>query len=129
MIMGNNVKINIVLSLADKKIAEEIVGKAKNDILVWQDLVKTYRNRGVSTYKLRRIILALLSKGKIIELRCRLFTTKEYLERTPTDVLTNKIKEIVLKSGLKKCGKPIGIPYGKIIVAITKSKEVKVYIS
>lgn len=37
--------------------------------------------RGISLYRLKKILLVLLNKGEVIEVSCRIFSTTKYLEK------------------------------------------------
>ena len=118
--MSLDVEISVSLSVDDREIVDEILSVANKEPLAWQELM-VFKKRGVSVYRLRRIILALLAKGELIELKCRLFVTKELLEKTPPKKLREMIVEKIRRLGLRKCGKPIGVPCEKISISITRN--------
>jgi hypothetical protein len=120
----NNIHLDIVLSVADEAVAAEIVNEASKGLVSWQDLVEKYKGKGISLYRLRKIILVLLSSRKIVELPCRLFTTYEYLEKTPKDLLRKEIEDKIRSIGLQKCGKPIGVPYERISISISRNRKI-----
>ena len=124
----NGIQVDITLSPRDEAIAEEILGEAGKGVVSWRELVEKYRGRGVSLYRLRKILLALLSRNQIVELQCRLFTTPGYLEKTPREVLREQIASKIRELGLQKCGKPVGIPYEKITITITRDGRIGVTI-
>jgi len=123
----NNTELKVVLSVADENIASEIIKKVNNEGLIsWQELVNMYRDKGVSTYRLRKILLTLLSREEIVELPCRMFTTMEYLEKVPKEALKDEIIRKVSSAGVRKCGKPLGIPYDEILISISRNKKITV---
>jgi len=120
-------EFKFVFSEADERIASEIVEKVSKEGLVsWQELVDMFRNRGVSTYRLRKILLTLLNMDEIVELPCRMFTTIEYLEETPKEALKNEIINKISNAGVRKCGKPLGTPYDEILISISRKKKITV---
>ena len=127
--MEGAVELRLVPSVTDEAVASEILSMLESEKLVsWQELAKLYRNRGVSLYRLRKILLSLLNKGVVVELPCRLFTTRECLEETPREVLRELVEGKVRSLGLRKCGKPVGAPYEKVSISISRKRGVRVSI-
>lgn len=111
-------ELRITLSVDDESIAGEILEKIKSSGLVsWRELVNMYRGRGISLYRLKKILLTLLNRGEIIELPCRILTTSKHLEKTPREALREEIANKIRSLRLRKCGKPIGTPYDKISIS------------
>lgn len=126
----NRFKLNIELSVEDEEIASEILDKAKKEgVISWQELVSMYRGKGVSIYRIRKIILFLINNKNLVELPCRLFTTRDFLENTEKTKLVKTIVEKVSSMRLRKCGKPIGSPYNKVSVSISREGRVTVVVS
>lgn len=121
-----SVRVNISLTVRDEVIAKEILNLASKGFITWKELVNTYSTRGVSALRLKKIILALLAKNQLVELPCRLFTTQEYLVKTRKDVIKNEVVRKLKELGVMKCGKPLGIPYEKITIRISRNKEVSI---
>lgn len=119
--------IEIVASVEDEKIASEIVEKVRREgVVSWQELVGVFRGKGISLYRLRKILLNLVNSGAILELQCRLFTTREFVENTEMSVLVKRIVEKVSSLRLRKCGKPVGVPYKKISVSVSRDGKISV---
>jgi len=127
--MSNETELRITLSADDESIAREILEAINSSGLVsWRELVNMYRGKGISLYRLKKILLALLNRGDIIELPCRILTTAEHLERTPKEVLREEIMNKIKSIKLRKCGKPIGTPYDKISISISRKGTINISI-
>ncbi|MEM1693979.1 MAG: hypothetical protein QW456_07220 [Ignisphaera sp.] len=107
--------------MEENRIAEEILRKVSNDVVSWRELLELCRSIGISANRLRKILLSLIEEGKVVELKCRLFTSPKLVREEPREELAKKIKEAVARSRLRKCGKPLTIPYRDVSVVITKT--------
>jgi len=127
--MSDDVELKLISSVSDEDVASDILEKISTEgIISWRELVDMYRGKGVSLYRLRKILLILLHERKIIELPCRLFTTAVHLEKTPINILKEEIIEKIRRLGLRKCGKPISIPEDKVSVSISRRGAVSVVV-
>lgn len=118
-----------VTRVEEATIVEEIRRKVADSVVSWRELVELCNRLGVSVNRLRKILLALTGSGEVIELKCRLFTSRRFLEVADRAELEEKIKETVARSGLRKCGKPLSIPLRNVLVVISKSGDVYVVYS
>lgn len=126
---ADNIVVDVIKPVNDEDIEREIVEKAKSGLVGWRDLINICRSRGVSLSRLRKIIASLLSEERLVELQCRLFVAPEYLETTPREILREEIVSKIKELGLRKCGKPVGIPYEKITITISRTGKILVRIS
>lgn len=113
-----------ITRIEEEAVAEEVLRRASEGVVTWRELLEICYAAGISMNRLRKILLALIEEEKIIELKCRIFTSKKFLETTPTDKLLDHVKKAVLRSNIRKCGKPLGIPFKDINIIISKSGNV-----
>lgn len=111
-----------------EEVATEILRMADSRVVSWRELICQYRGLGISTHRLRRIVLSLLYEGELVELKCRLFTTRSHIERTPEEILAEEIRDVLKRLNLRKCGKPLGNPYSRFAVKIRRNGKVDVYV-
>jgi hypothetical protein len=113
--------------LSDEAIANEILNIATQRIVTWHELSAYYKTRGISVSRLRRILATLIVKKELIEIKCRLLTTPEYIKRKTKEELKNEISETLKKIGLKKCGKYIVEPDKRFIIKIEKNRTIVIF--
>lgn len=121
-----NPENHYITRVEEEEVVDEIRRRLADDVASWREIVEMCSGAGVSVNRLRKILLCLINSGEVVELKCRLFTSKEFLERAPKELLAERIREAVSRSGLRKCGKPLGIPMKCVSIIISKAGEVAV---
>lgn len=92
----------------------------------WRELIGVARRHGVSVNRMRKIIGYLVRTGVLVELKCRVFIKKETAESLDREVLAELVAEVIARSGMKKCGKPLSSPSLCVEVYVGKSGRVLV---
>ncbi|MEM1877068.1 MAG: hypothetical protein QXH21_09845 [Ignisphaera sp.] len=105
-----------ITRVEESHIVTEILKRTSSDIVSWKELLDLCKTFGISTNRLRKILLSLIEAKEIVELRCRLFTSPKLLRELPQDELEKKISEAIARSKLKKCGKPLTITIKNISI-------------
>lgn len=120
--------IDLVSSVPDDTLVKSIIESADQRILSWHDLLEISEKYGVSVSRLKKILLILLSSRELVEIKCRLFTTRSFMMKTPPTALIYEIYNTLMKTGIKKCGKPLGNPVSEISVTFTRSGAVMIQV-
>ena len=127
--MGYGADVDVEISPADRELANEILRRASSSIVSWRELAELCRQRGVSLQRLRKVVKHLVDQGLIVELRCRLFTTKEYLGSRSAEELVAEIREKLSATGLKKCGRPISAKLSNLVyISVSKKRGMKILV-
>lgn len=110
----------------EEEIATKIAEEASRGVVSWKRMLEMGREVGISSNRLRKIVLGLVSGGTLVELKCRLFTSKAFLESVDARTLAELIKTEVRRAGIRKCGKPLTPPKKGVRVVIAKTGAVRV---
>lgn len=124
--MVSDPDVAYIVKVEEVSVIDEVKKKLENDIVSWRELVEMCNRLGVSANRLRKILLELLASGEVVELKCRLFTSRRFVERAPRRELVDKIRGAVSRGKLRKCGKPLGNPMKTVSVIISRSGNVAV---
>jgi len=127
--VGYEADVDVEISPADRELANEILCRASSTIVPWRELAELCRQRGASLQRLRKVVKYLVDQGLIVELRCRLFTTKEYFGGRSAEELVAEIKEKLSRTGIKKCGRPVSEkPSNLVYISVSKKRGMRVSI-
>jgi len=127
--VGYGVDVDVEVSPADRELANEILRRASSGIVSWRELAELCRQRGASLQRLRKVVAHLVDQGLIVELRCRLFTTKEYLRSRSAEELAAEIKEKLSRTSIKKCGRPISAKLSNLVyISVSKKRGMKILV-
>lgn len=99
--------VDVELSTADRELAGEVLRRTRGSVISWRELVDLCKQRGTSLHRLRKVVAYLVSAGYLIELKCRVFTTREYIESRRVEELVEEIREKVHRTELKNAVDPL----------------------
>ena len=98
---------NVILSIIKKR-----------GVISYRELVSVATEKSISIQKLKRILISLIRSGHVIELRCRLFAAPEYLAKAGDEELSRVIKEAIVASGIRRCGKALFLPSDEVNITV-----------